>query len=99
MEKCNDKKYAQLAFAYLIEFKATSSEIWDDFEDGCNYSFVEFEFKEIVEYAYLIIWAEILPKDALKGYEVEFIKTGIDETEWYSMRNRLNPNFHSYEIV
>lgn len=90
----NDEKYMQLAFAHLIASNNIPQQIWDGFEDECNYVFVEFEFKEIVEYAYSVLWSNTQPKDALKGYEIEFIKTGIDLTNWYSVRAELNPLFN-----
>lgn len=93
LKKWKDEKYAQLALAHLIESGDIPQKIWDNFEGECNYSFVEFEFKEIVEYIYSVLWPNTKSKDALKGYEIEFIKTGIDLTHWYSVRDELNPLF------
>jgi hypothetical protein len=90
----SDEKYIQLAFAHLISSNDIPQRIWDGFEDECNYVFVEFEFKEIVEYAYSVLWPNTQPKNTLKGYEIEFIKTGIDLTDWYSVRDELNPLFN-----
>jgi len=93
MEKWKDEEYMQLAFAHLIVSDDIPQKIWDNFEYSCNYSFVEHEFKEIVEYAYSVLWSDTLPEKALNNYEVEFISTGIDQTVWCSKRNELNPSF------
>jgi hypothetical protein len=93
IKKHGDEKYMQLTFAYLIISDDISPEIWD-FLEGCwNYSFVEFEFKEIIEYAYSVLWPNTPPKNALKGYEIEFIKTGLSIRDWTAVRDELNPLF------
>lgn len=94
IQKHGDKNYSKLAFAYLITSENISPKTWDYLEDCWNYSFVEYEFKEIVEYAYRIIWPDTPPEEALKGYQVKFIKTGIDPTVWWSTRDELNPSFN-----
>ena len=93
MKRWNDEKYMQLAFAHLIESKDMTPEEWEDLEGCTHYVFVEHEFKEIVEYAYSVLWSEMPPEKALKGYEIEFIKTGLSIRDWTSVRDELNPSF------
>lgn len=90
----NDEKYIQLAFAHLIESKDMTPEKWEDLEGCTHYAFVEHEFKDIIEYAYSVLWPDTPPKEALKGYEVFFVKTGIVQSEWRSTRDELNPSFN-----
>lgn len=93
IKKHSDEKHMQLTFAYLITSDNISPERWD-FLEGCwNYSFVEFEFKEIVAYAYSVLWPDTRPEEVVKGYEVEFIKTGLSIRDWASVRDELNPSF------
>ena len=93
MKSWNDEKYMQLAFAHLIESKDMTPEEWEDLEGCTHYVFVEHEFKEIVEYAYSVLWSEIPPEKAVNGYEIEFIKTGLSIRDWTSVRDELNPSF------
>ncbi len=88
-----DEKYMQLIFAYLITSHDISEERWGFLEGCCNYDFVEFEFKEIVAYAYSVLWPDTRPEKVVKGYEVEFIKTGLSIRDWTSVRDELNPSF------
>ena len=76
MKRWNDEKYMQLAFAHFIESKDMTPEEWEDLEGCTHYVFVEHEFKEIVEYTYSVLWSEMPSEKAVKGYEIEFIKTG-----------------------
>jgi hypothetical protein len=90
---CNDEKFAQLAFASLIETEDVSSEIWEAIEGAMNYPFEDREIQDILKYAYSVIWSDLSSEKAIDGYEIEFIKTGISIRNWMSVRDKLNPSF------
>ena len=90
----NDEKYVQLALAYLIESENDLQKEWEYIAYCSTYPFDHNEFKEIVEYTYSVLWPNTPPKEVLKGYEVEFIKTGDLLSAWLSTRDELNPTFN-----
>lgn len=94
MKRWNDEKYMQLAFAHLIESKDMTPEKWEGLEECTHYVFVEHDFKEIVKYAYSLLWLDLPPNKAISGYEIEFIKTGLSNRDWISVRDELNPLFN-----
>ena len=90
----NDEKYFQLALADLIVSDDIPQKIWDDIEDSINYVFVEHPIKDIIEYAYSVLWQDIPPKEALNSFKVKFISSGIDLSVWRLKREELNPSFN-----
>ena len=90
-KKKGDYEYLRLAFEYLLSNQHLSDEVFETIASG-RYLYSADEVRNIICYAYQILWPENqIPQ---LGYypDIKFIKTGWDIGEWWQQREQINHN-------